>query len=153
MRGQHSVTVGVAGGEELPVGPSFAVMAGLDYREWEMGGASVWGRLLARYLEPVLHELETGPAVVLLLVWHLKALGDSVLELDSVEETLFYMIRLEHCRTAYPLVLALLWMEYNRPWSIVSDLQVLLGQQWLRGSDYVVVGELTSEIVDFTPGV
>eukprot|EP00961_Rhodomonas_salina_P026374 356000-Rhodomonas_salina.1 len=144
----------VAGGEPLPVGRSFAVMAALDSLEWEMGGSSAWGQFLSRYLEPVLCHLETGPRVVMVrLVQHLKALGDRLRELGAEEETLFYVVRREHCQTAFPLVLALLWMEYNWPPSVVSALQVRVGRQWVRGTDYVVVGELTGEVVDFTPGV
>eukprot|EP00961_Rhodomonas_salina_P229863 3106495-Rhodomonas_salina.2 len=143
----------VTGGEALPAGQSFGVMAALDFREWEMGGSFAWGQLLSRYLEPVLSHRETGPGVVmLLLVLHMKALGDCVLELGAEEETLFYVVRREHCRTAFPLVLALLWMEHNWPPSVVSALRVQVGLQWVRGTDYVVVGELTGEVVDFTPG-
>eukprot|EP00961_Rhodomonas_salina_P244766 3308046-Rhodomonas_salina.1 len=144
----------VAGGEELPFGPSFAVLAAHDYREWEMGGSSAWGQCMARYLEPVLCELEKGPGMVMVrLVQHLKALGDCVRELGSVEETLFYVISREHCLTAYQLVLGLLWMEHNGPPRVLSGLRVLVGRQWRRRPDYAVVGELTGEIVEFIPGV
>eukprot|EP00961_Rhodomonas_salina_P254056 3433576-Rhodomonas_salina.1 len=114
----------VAGGEPLPLGQSFAEMAGLDFREWEMGGSCAWGQLLSRYLEPVLCHRETGPGVVMvLLVRHLKALGDRVRELGGEKETLFYVVRRKYCRTAFPLVLAVLWMEYNGPPSVVSALR------------------------------
>eukprot|EP00961_Rhodomonas_salina_P086957 1169592-Rhodomonas_salina.1 len=87
------------------------------------------------------------------LVLHLKALGDSVLELGAEEETLFYVVSRKYCRTAFPLVLAVLWMEYNGPPKVVSALQVRAGRQWVRKVDWAVVGELTGVVIEFTPWV
>eukprot|EP00961_Rhodomonas_salina_P085373 1146544-Rhodomonas_salina.1 len=152
-RYMKSFVMSVAGGEPLPAGQSFAEMAGLDFREWEMGGTFAWGQLLSRYLEPVLCHWETWPGVVMVrLARHLKALGDRVRELGDEEETLFYAVRRKYCRTAFPLVLAVLWMEYNGPPSVVSALRVRVGRQWVRRADWVVVGELTGVVVEFTPG-